>query len=140
MGETNDIRMLSQLRLKTRKGRAFWNKRSRDNEFSIKFRTGTLVIDENYNPEEGQTYCDFQIYNDNGDQIYSSGGLTPSSGELYIELRALHEAVHRAYYRVEETMQGFAKELEGEETIGEESSEDEGAQSGSPPPRGDIPF
>lgn len=135
MSKNSYTDMIVHLYQKTEEKKAIWQKGSRDNEFSIAFRSGSLVIDKWYENDRDVTYYDFQIYNDNGDQIYGSSPVDSSNEGLYHALENLHDSVVRCYYKVDETIKKFSKELNGEGIIGEESSE-----SSVSIPEDDIPF
>jgi hypothetical protein len=127
MTKDNYIDMINQLFQKTEEKKTIWQKGSRDNEFSIVFKSGLFVIDK-WNADH-EIYYDFQIYNDNGDRIYGTNPVDPSNEGLYHALENLHDSVMRCYYKVDETIMNFSKELNGDGIIGEESA-----------PGDDIPF
>jgi DUF4097 and DUF4098 domain-containing protein YvlB len=122
MSQDSYIEMINKLREKTDARKAIWQKRDRDNEFSITFKTGTFVIDKWYDSSmESETY-DFQIYNSDGDQIYTTGHITSSNLHFHSALRFLHDSVVRSYYKVDETMKGFSDQLDADDIVGDESA------------------
>ena len=123
MSKAEYIQMITKLRDKTDDRKAMWQKLQRDNEFTINFKTGTFVIDKWYDSDEGTDKYDFQIYNSNGEQIYTSGHITPSNSGLYSALMFLHDSVVRCYYKVDETMKGFSDQLDVDEIVGDESAQ-----------------
>ncbi len=116
---------------KTEARQAHWEKRSRDEEFSISFRSGQFVIDKWYYEEEEMYIYSFAIYNAKGDQIYYTN-VSLTGTNLYNSIAKLHDAVKRAFYKVDETMRSFAEELEQDGVIGRKSDERI--------PEDDIPF
>lgn len=123
MSQDEYIQMITKLRDKTDDRKAIWQKRERDNEFSITFKTGTFVIDKWYDSDEDVVTYDFQIYKTDGEQIYTTGQIIPSDSGLYSALMLLHDSVVRSYYKVDETMKGFSDQLDVDEIIGDESAQ-----------------
>ena len=136
MNEDNYIEMIKKLREKTDSRETIWQRGQRDEEFSITFKSGMFVIDKNYDYHEEVTNYNFQIYNNNSDQIYTTGSIGSSNRDLYIVLKTLHDSVVRCYYKVDETMKGFLEEMDGEEIVGEEPSKRDPTEL----PGDDIPF
>ena len=119
MIEQQYLSMLRQLTQKTKASKAIWQKESRPGEYKISFRSGALVIDK-WTGERDEMRYDFVVYAESGDNIYASGAIEEGH-KGYLEMEQLHEIVCRRYFRVDETIKGFATELEEHDVVGEES-------------------
>jgi len=128
MSEVSYIEMINKLRDKTENRKAMWQKRERDNEFSITFKTGTFVIDKWFDRDLSDFTYDFQIYNSDGDRVYTTGQITPSNSGIWSALKLLHDAVVRCYYKVDETIKNFSDQLDVDEIVGDESAQQDSSE------------
>lgn len=117
------LEMIRRLTIKTSDNQTVWNKLSRENEFSISFRSGALVIDKYFDSSGNECFC-FSIYNDRGDSIYGSGTIEELDLGEHRIIKELHEIVSRRYHKVDETIQGFSMELENDGIVGKQPEPD----------------
>jgi hypothetical protein len=101
------IKRLSEM---TKDNKLTWEKTSRDSEYSCAFKSGKITIDLWSEPESPFTFCDFMIYNENGDQIEHL--LFDKKENDYELLETLYLIVNRKYLKVDETIEGIIKELD----------------------------
>lgn len=111
--------LITSLILKTEKNQAIWNKTSRAKEFQLDFSKGRITIDL-WTDEDQNELADFRMYNSNGDEIFTVVADYRSDNEDYKLIQKLNKTVSDKYYKVQETIESFIKEMSSENTIGEE--------------------
>lgn len=114
--------IIAELSDRTEKKVAVWNRFSSSEQFYIKLKTATLKIDRLTAKDKSIVY-QVAIVNDKGDVIYNFNAFKTTSPEEFNLLKEFHQKVKRAYFKVEETIEGLFDEIkktEGE--IGQDDS------------------
>jgi len=114
---------ITKLKDKTKSKMAIWNKTSREDEFILKMAEGSVTVDNWENDNDGANCTDLRIWNNKGEVI---DNLTYVSGSPdYRELKDLHEIVKRSYFKIEDTLESFIKELDSKRVTGKEEPEED---------------
>ncbi len=124
--------IIVKLTQKTKDRKARWYSISED-QFALKLKEGTVVIDKSYDSYTESTNFQFSILNQDGVKIESLVGV--ESDDLNL-LDDLFEVVRRSYYRVEETIKSIASEVNNDDEIGDNEVKDKSKNIND----SDLPF
>ncbi|MES2765342.1 MAG: hypothetical protein V4642_05715 [Bacteroidota bacterium] len=111
--------LITKLTERTVNRDALWEKTSREEEFRLQLNSSVITIDKWFDSFEGKVYYDLAIYNEDGHQIDKIGCSDTTDG--YKLLKALHSAVSRIHYKVDETFKSIFEELDSANKIGKVS-------------------
>jgi hypothetical protein len=116
MIEDKYIKLIKKLTEMSNNGKVNWNQTSRDTEFKVSLKTGSVTTD--FWKNNGENYSiDFSIRNDKGDSIYHVQADT-EEGNDYDLLVALHNSAKSSYFKVDETIENMIEELGKSDTVG----------------------
>jgi hypothetical protein len=115
--------LVENLLVKTKKRQTNWERFGSSDRF-ILFLENAKVTIEKLISNKGNLIYQFSIINDNGDNILTiSKSRTPETflpTEEYDLLKELHEEVKKAYFKVDETIEGLLGEIDKEGEIGKD--------------------
>lgn len=111
--------LIEKLKQKTTSKQAIWTKTSRDNEFKLELQKGAITTDW-FDDGSQIKWIDLIIYNDTGDVI-DRIAFSSEEGADYAYVLDLHSMANRAYFKVDETIQGIFNELDSDKIVGKES-------------------
>lgn len=99
---------------RTRQGLANWQVTGVEDQFILRFKTGSIIVDKYYS-EKGEAYS-FSIFNKSGLKI----DLVEASinDDSYHLLRDLFNEVVEMYSRIEETIHDLLEEINSGDRIG----------------------
>lgn len=127
MIEKKYMDLIQKLVEKTKKKEVIWTKTSRDDEFKVSLSSGSITIDH-WNDHVSQPSVDFAIRNENGDSIGYISFFKEEDLESYTIIRNLNNLARESYYKVDETIDSFFKQLSDDSQVGkadENSSHDD---------------
>lgn len=114
--------LIRAIKNKTENGLAEWEQSSSNTEFKLKLLKGKITTDY-YRSEsiDGSTnfIVEIRIYNERGDEIYSSWTTEGTDRILFLELKSFYDSVKSSYYKVSETIDALIKEAESPGMIGD---------------------
>lgn len=116
--------LIEKLKKKTVDGQTKWSKTSAENEFKLVLTKGAITVDNWPNSNDGKTYADLAVINENGDVIERAIFNDDEEIEDYNIILGLHEQISKSYFKVDETIKTMFEELDGDKIVG----------------RGDLPF
>lgn len=113
--------LINSLKKKTHNNEAKWSTTSRKTEFKLSLSQGSVTIDK-WTDSSG-SFCDITIYDKNGVNI--DRVVYNRSSSIFSELSDLIDLVRRKYYKVDETIDVFIKELDKEGNVGKINKDDD---------------
>jgi hypothetical protein len=119
--EQKIIDLIRKLITKTNNKQAIWKITSRSSEFSLDLPSGKITIDQlSWFDNLGSPFysADFKIYNENGEEIYSSLYSKHENPDEYNLLDELHKTAKSSYYKVDEIVDSFIKKLDSKDFVG----------------------
>jgi len=116
--------LIENLLGKTKKRETKWDRVGKSDRFIIYLDTGKVSVDKVIS-NKGNLYYQFSILNNNGDNILTISETTnsnrfPPHSSDYDLLKELHEEIKKAYFKVEETIEGLLGEVDKEGEIGKD--------------------
>ncbi len=115
--------LVSSLTQKTKNKETNWERIGRSEQFTLTLDNGMISIDK-FRAKNGNIIYLFSIVNGKGDKILSLNGIKKDNFSLelsdYDILKKFHEEVSRAYFKVDETIDGLLNEVKKDGEIGKE--------------------
>ena len=117
--------LIENLLGKTKKKETKWDRVGKSDRFIIYLDTGKVSVDKVIS-NKGNLYYQFSILNNKGDNILTisetkhSNAFPPPDSTDYDLLKELHEEIKKAYFKVEETIEGLLGEIDKEGEIGKD--------------------
>lgn len=116
--------LIENLLGKTKKRETKWDRVGKSDRFIIYLDKGKISVDKVISTK-GNLYYQFSILNNNGDNILTISETTnsnrfPPHSPDYDLLKELHEEIKKAYFKVEETIEGLLGEVDKEGEIGKD--------------------
>jgi hypothetical protein len=119
------IYFIQQLIKKTENKQAIWNKTSSSEQFKLILDKGTIIIDKNYDRDDGSEYFQLSLINEDGYTIENIAGYPVVNDYYFDSLHNLYFTVNGIFYKVDETIDEFLKELDSDKEIGREKDSKE---------------
>lgn len=117
--------LIENLLTKTKKRQTNWDRIGKTDRFILFLDTGRVSMDKVLS-NKGNLFYQFSIINANGDNILNisetknSNIFPPPDATDYELLKELHEEIKKAYFKVEETIEGLLGEVNKEGEIGKD--------------------
>jgi hypothetical protein len=117
--------LVENLTLKTNKKEANWERVGRSDKFNLLLDNGIVSMDKIVT-NKGNLVFQFSISNLKGDTIHQVNGMkreTYPFDDDYDILKEFHQNIKKAYFKVDETIDGLLGEINKEGEIGKESDD-----------------
>ncbi len=118
--------LIADLTQKTKNKETKWERVGRSEQFTLTLDNGMVSIDK-FVTKNGNIIYQLSIVNGNGDKIFSMNGIKKDGffpePTNYDILKEFHEEVSRAYFKVDETIDGLLNEVQKEGEIGKEGDD-----------------
>lgn len=115
--------LIDNLLTKTTKKEANWDRMGKSEQFVLFLENAKVSIDRSLT-NKNNIYYQFSIINVNGDSIFNVNGLKndflPPDKQDYTILQELHEEIKKAYFKVDETIEGLLGEIKKDGEIGKD--------------------
>ncbi len=115
--------LIDNLLTKTTKKEANWDRMGKSEQFVLFLENAKVSIDRSLT-NKNNIYYQFSIINLNGDSIFNVNGLKndflPPDKQDYTILQELHEEIKKAYFKVDETIEGLLGEIKKDGEIGKD--------------------
>lgn len=116
--------LIENLLEKTKKRETNWDRIGKNDRFILFLDNGKVTLDKVIS-NKGNLFYQFSIINNSGDNIFNISKSKDSDSPLvliheYNLLKELHEEIKKAYFKVEETIEGLLGEVNKEGEIGKE--------------------
>ena len=121
---TEYTELLQKLFKKTKEKLAVWNKSSGEEQFVLKLTDGTIIIEADFDLNEGTVFR-FSILNNDGVRIeFFEVKDDFNNRDDFLLMSELHATIKRIYYKVEETIKNITNEIDNSYIVGsDENSE-----------------
>lgn len=117
--------LIDNLKAKTINKEANWERVGNGDQFSLTLKSGKVLVDKYITSQSSILYT-ILITNNKGDMIYQTNARQNISGEKNIKnyqiIKELHESIKRAYFKVDETIDGLLGEIDEKGKIGTDNS------------------
>lgn len=113
--------LVDSISSKTRNKQAIWERIGNSEQFSLQLETGKVLLSILSTNDNNKVLYQLAIINLRGDRIFELNVKTPESYSYdpdFDSLKALYEDVKKAYYRVDETIEGMLGEVDKSGKIG----------------------
>lgn len=118
--------LINNLSQKTKNKETNWERIGRSEQFTLTLDNGKMSINK-LSTKSGNLIFQFSIINGKGDTIFSINGIKVDRFSVeptdYEILKEFHEEVSRAYFKVDETIDGLLNEVQKDGEIGKESDD-----------------
>ncbi len=115
--------LIDNLLAKTKKRETKWERVGKSDQFILFLDNARVSIDKLIS-SKGQLFYKFSIINSSGDIILNINGIKDEIAfdlkSDYNTLKELHQEVQKAYFKVDETIEGLLGEIEKDGEIGNE--------------------
>ena len=121
--------LIENLLAKTKERKSKWERVGKSDQFLLFLDNAKISIDKLLSSRK-QIFYRFSIINSNGDIIFNVNGIKEDSSwsieikDDYQVLKELHEEIKKAYFKVDETIEGLLGEVNKDGEIGNEDPDE----------------